>query len=158
MKRFLFFNLFILLLIVGCSAQQSKEKATSTPDSLTVEPQTKIKVNREYDDQGNLIRYDSTYASYYSTVEGDTAWQDSTFKDFMQHFNSRYPFSDEPFFDKLFFTDSLLHYDFYKDDFFQNLFEQNLKQMEEYFRQMDSLKNYFFRQQLKENKTGEAGQ
>jgi hypothetical protein len=33
-------------------------------------PQTDIKVNKEYDENGNLIRYDSTYTYFYSS-EGD---------------------------------------------------------------------------------------
>ncbi|ALO15342.1 hypothetical protein L21SP5_01700 [Salinivirga cyanobacteriivorans] len=152
MRYFLFLYLFLVLFVVGCSAQGNKDQVAEAPDSTKFEPQTKIQVNREYDDEGNLVRYDSTYSTYYSNMQGDSLKSDSAFNSFIRQFNAEYPFSDEPFFDELFFTDSLLHYDFYKDDFFQNRFEQNLKHMENYFRQMDSLKNYFFRQHLKENK------
>ena len=39
-------------------------------------PIVDIKVNRKYDDEGNLIAFDSTYTSYYSSVKGDTTTMD----------------------------------------------------------------------------------
>src|SRR6266705_2989824 len=46
------------------------------------EPKVDIKVNRHYDNEGNIIGYDSTYSSYYSNVPGDTTWVHSPMKDF----------------------------------------------------------------------------
>jgi hypothetical protein len=61
-------------------------------------PQTEIKVNKEYDKNGNLVRFDSSYSYYYSNVAGDTVLQDSILNAFKAHFNQHYFFSNEPFF------------------------------------------------------------
>ena len=148
MKRIALF-IGLMVTMFGCDAQQKESQRSEEQDTVAFEPQTEIRVNKEYDDRGNLIRYDSVYSSYYSNIEGDTALHDSVFNQFMNKFNDRFPFSSEPFFNEMFFTDSLLHYDFFKDDFFQNRFERNLYHMDEYFRRMDSLKNYFFRKQIR---------
>lgn len=146
--RYLINILAMVLLMSSCDAQQSSDQQKNQPDTSVIEPQTEIKVNKEYDDQGNLIRYDSVYSRYYSNIEGDTVLRDSVFKRFKRHMHSDYPFSTEPFFNEMFFNDSLLFYDFYKEDFFQNRFERNLWYMEQYFREMDSLKNRYFREQM----------
>ncbi len=41
------------------------------------QPKEDIKVNKEYDENGYLIRYDSTYTYYYSNIEGDEIVADS---------------------------------------------------------------------------------
>ncbi|MCB4234259.1 hypothetical protein LDL59_01710 [Kaistella anthropi] len=46
------------------------------------QPIEDIKVNKEYDENGNLIRYDSTYTYYYSNIEGDEIAADSIFNNF----------------------------------------------------------------------------
>ena len=104
-------------------------------------------MNKEYDDEGNLIRYDSTYSYYYSNIESDSMLEDSIFNDFRTYFNHTYPFANQPFFNDFFFQDSLLHYDFYKDDFFQHRYKKDMEQMNKLFWIMDSLKNQFFREQ-----------
>jgi hypothetical protein len=42
-----------------------------------IKPKVAIKVNRRFDEKGNLIGFDSTYTSYYSNISGDTAQMDS---------------------------------------------------------------------------------
>ncbi len=140
--------LTILGFTAGCDGQQYQDDGKTLPDSSMNVPQTDIKVEKEYDDYGNLIRYDSVYSSYYSNIEGDPEIADSIFKEFREHFNTKYPFTTNPFFNDMFFNDSLLKYDFYKDEFFQSRFEDNWRYMEEYFRQMDSIKNQFFEKQF----------
>src|SRR5688572_31969462 len=55
---------------------QTAKAETKQADSTT-KPQVNIRVNRHYDDKGNVIGFDSTYTSFYSNVEGDTATMDS---------------------------------------------------------------------------------
>lgn len=137
-----------LMLMVGCEAQNSTEQPTVNDDTAQIQPKTDIRVNKEYDDDGNLIRYDSVYSSYYSNVQGDTVMSDSILSEFRKHFNTQFPMSVNPFFNDMFFNDSLMQYDFYKDEFFQNRFKDNWRHMDEYFKQMDSIKNEFFRKQF----------
>jgi hypothetical protein len=105
-------------------------------------------VNKEYDKNGNLIRYDSTYSAYYSNILNDSVRGDSIFKNFKSQFNQKYLFSQKPYFNDFFFQDSLLKYDFYKNAFFSNRFKNNMQQMDKLFLEMDSMKNYFFENQL----------
>ncbi|MGD9991772.1 MAG: hypothetical protein AB7S69_00615 [Salinivirgaceae bacterium] len=137
--------LAVVFQISSCQGQDEKEKAETA-----VNPQTNISVNKEYDESGNLIRYDSTYSYFYSNVEGDTLLGDSIFQSFRNHFNQSYFFSESPFFSDFFFEDSLLHYDFYKDDFFSNRFRRDMERMDSIFRGMDSIKNQFFKHQFEE--------
>ena len=131
--------------ISSCQGQEEKQKEAV---KSAVNPQTNISVNKEYDESGNLIRYDSTYSYYYSNIDGDTLLGDSLFERFRSQFNQSYFFSEAPFFSDFFFQDSLLHYDFYKDDFFTNHFRRDMDRMDSIFRGMDSIKNQFFRQQF----------
>lgn len=145
MKQFVMITAMIMLLMSSCNEQSVENEQTKGP-----EPQTGIKVNREYDEKGNLIRYDSTYAHFYSTITDDKPLKDSLFFAFRSQFNRRYPFLDRPFMDDLFFEDSLLKYDFYKHDFFTERFRRNMQRMDEMFREMDSIKNQYYIRALPE--------
>jgi hypothetical protein len=134
------------LILHSCNGQINKEK---NQDKNLNSPQTNIKVNKQYDKNGNLIRYDSTYSYYYSNIKNDTSLRDSIFNNFKSHFNQKYFFSDEPFFNHSFFEDSLLKYDFYKYDFFLNRFRRNMERMDSLFWGMDSVKNEFFNKQFR---------
>ncbi len=145
MKRIIFFVVMFAMIFSSCEAQKKEKEKNS--DNIKTAPKTNIIVNKEYDDNGNLIKYDSTYTYYYSNIEGNPELKDSILNQFKNTFNDKYFFSDEPFFDNLFFNDSLLMYDFYKEDFFTKRFNDNMKMMEQLFMQMDSVKNQFFLQQ-----------
>lgn len=141
----------VSLIFSGCSGQETKKDKDRNVTDTTLSsnlPQENIKVNKEYDEDGNLIRYDSTYTYYYSNIDGNKAVADSIFDNFRNMFKDSYPFSTKPYFDNLFFEDSLLHYDFYKKDFFHNRFMQNMHRMEKLFWEMDSIKNKFFMEQF----------
>lgn len=136
----------LILMLSACSDGQKinfGKKNKSQADSL-INPKTHIKVNKEYDKNGNLIRYDSSYTSISSNI-GNEAQADSIFRQFKSEFNQRYPFSTKPYFNDLFFNDSLLFYDFYKKDFFEKRFELNRKNMENMFKEMDSIKNEYYK-------------
>jgi len=131
--------------IQSCNGQKN-EKDKDLSQNL---PQTNIKVNKEYDKNGNIIKYDSTYSAYYSNIKGDTLLRDSIFDNFKTQFNEKYFFSTQPYFNNFFFTDSLLGYDFYKKDFFYKRFRNNTNYMDKLFHEMDSIKNSFYSQQFK---------
>lgn len=147
MRRIITFAIALSLMLQGCNGQkkdQQKEQISGTP-------QTSIKVNKEYDKNGNIVRYDSTYSYYYSNIKNDTVKQDSIFNLFRNQFNQKYLFSNEPYFNNLFFQDSLLKYDFYKKDFFSNRFRDNMRKMDSLFWQMDVMKDDFFKHQVPQN-------
>jgi hypothetical protein len=133
----------------GCSGQTDKK---NTPGEAAGNPRPTIKVNKEYDKDGNLIRYDSTYSYYYSNSGKNLLMSDSVFNAFKDHFNQSYFFSNEPYFEQFFFDDSLMMSDFYKDDFFIHRFRNNSTAMDSLFLKMDKFKNEFFEKQFQENR------
>jgi len=146
MVRMIILAIVITLGLTSCNGQVAKD---NNPEKKTNVPNTDVKVNKEYDEKGNLIRYDSTYSSYYSNVVNDSILMDSIFGNFKNYFNHKYFFSKQPYFDDFFFQDSLLPYDFYKEDFFSNRFRDNMERMDHLFWEMDSIKDEFFKDQFK---------
>lgn len=85
MKRFLLFFMLSFGLLAGIQAQNKDIKKN--------QPKEDIKVNREYDEQGNLIRFDSTYTYNWS---GDTILMNSMVPpDLDQIFKDRFSFFDD---------------------------------------------------------------
>lgn len=128
----------------GCNGQQQEKKQNNNKLKNT----PNIIVNKEYDENGNLIKYDSTYSYFYSNIENDSSLRDSILDNFQEYFNNSFNFSNQKFFDDLFFEDSLLFYDFYKNDFFINRYNKNMEKMNQLFMDMDSIKNQFFYKQF----------
>jgi hypothetical protein len=56
-------------------------------DSEPIKPEIKIDVNKEYDEHGNIIGYDSTYSWYWSGKANSTLNFDSIFKHFQDDFD-----------------------------------------------------------------------
>jgi hypothetical protein len=154
MIRTIFLSIVITTLFCNCNGQESNKK--NELQKGKDEPQVNYKVNKEYDENGNLIRYDSTYSYYYSNVENDSVAKDSIIDVFKNQLNHQFFFSDDPFFNDFFFQDSLMMYDFYKKDFFSNRFKNNQDELNRLFWQMDSVKNEFFNKQYKESEPPKA--
>lgn len=88
-KSFLTVLMLLALSVAGSYAQNGKKELKAQPDSVSVtKPQTNIKVNKEFDKDGNLIRYDSTYSYYYSGDGSDFIINDSILGDFKSYFSS----------------------------------------------------------------------
>jgi hypothetical protein len=144
MKQIVLLAVAVLLGVINCQAQVKEENTAKGDEN----PKTNITVNKEYDDQGNLIKYDSTYSYSYSNTDADSLSDDSIFNVFRDQFNHRFNFSEDPFFKDFFFQDSVMNdTDFLDDDFFIKRFKDNMDQMEDLFQQMDSVKNNFFRRE-----------
>ncbi|MBZ0204854.1 MAG: hypothetical protein K8H89_00915 [Flavobacteriales bacterium] len=139
----------VTMVLSACNGQaQQHQTGPAKADTLAPPPdtpRTEVRVNKEYDANGNLIAYDSTYSSYYNSHNADPAYMDSLFRDFRPRFRERFPFLTDPGFNDLFFRDSLLYPDFFHNDFFRKRMEMNTRWMEEMMARMDSLKNEYFR-------------
>jgi hypothetical protein len=127
-----------------------KNQTSAAQDSLN-KPKVSIKVNRRYDDKGNMIGFDSTYSSYYSNMKGDTAQMDSLMSSFDLYFNRNYPSFFHNEFKPLFFDDSIRYPDFFHHDFFMKRYELNDEYFRDMMHRMDSIKNQFYR---KHNENG----
>ena len=129
-------KLILLIPVVFCSAcngqtkskvdqllSSKQNKIEETGDTLN-KPQVKIKVNKQFDDKGNIVEYDSTYSYYYSSPGGNLKHlsNDSVYNGFRSFFNKTYPsFFIHPYND-IFFNDSLYKHDFFNKDYFEKRF------------------------------------
>ena len=147
-----FFGLLLVLLLFLSSCQEKtrgqnpEEKnriSTVAKDSLN-KPKVNIKVNKHYDDKGNVIGFDSTYTSFYSNLEGDTAKMDSLMGGFDRYFKRDHSLFFDNQFNSLFFNDSTRYPDFFHDDFFMKRYELNDHYLRDMMGRMDSIKNHFY--------------
>ncbi len=150
MKKIIFLWVFLL---IGF-ATQAQIKQDSTPKQIN-KPKIQVKVNKVYDKNGNIIRYDSTYSwTYNSEKQGKQIDVDSVMKRFMPYFHEHFPdslsreFSD-PFFQS---NDSSMILDFFNNDHFFKQWQNQLFDFQHQIQQMDSLKRLFFKQYLHQNR------
>jgi hypothetical protein len=154
-----FFGLLLVLVLFLWSCndkpreQNPKEKNRSSVsyDSLN-KPKVNIKVNKRYDDKGNVIGFDSTYTSFYSNIHGDTSSMDSLMGSFDRYFKRDHSLSFGNQFNSLFFNDSTRYPDFFHDDFFMKRYELNDHYLRDMMRRMDSIKNHFYFERSKREK------
>ncbi|MFA8433569.1 MAG: hypothetical protein ACEPOZ_03535 [Marinifilaceae bacterium] len=151
-----------ILLSYNGMAQEKKEKKCK--------PNEEIKVNKEYDEQGNLIRYDSTYVYTWSS-DSTFRFNDSIIHPQMDEIRKMmkerfhrftpsdsvesgvfgHPFFDHNFFGKDFFKDDFFSGSFPDEDFFKD-FEKMMEEqmnfrhenMEHLQQHMDSIHRQFF--------------
>lgn len=90
----------LVLLVLGFMFQISMNGQNSKSPKNT--PKEDIKVNREYDEKGNLIRFDSVYSYSFS---GDTTLQDLNFGGFPDVFNGHFNFLSDSSFNNSFFKE-----------------------------------------------------
>ena len=82
MKGFLFLIILTTCLFMNSAAQKTDQQAKT--------PKEDIKVNREYDEKGNLIKFDSIYSYSWS---GDTTLMHSfSPEDFQKSFGDHFGF------------------------------------------------------------------
>lgn len=114
-------------MLAGHNGYGQTNQRKSNSDEKNV-PQSNITVNKEYDENGNLIRYDSTYSWSYSNIRNDTLVNDTIIYGNKEFFDRKdfFPdipfFDDEDFFNDRFFSDSLFADRSFFDDFFNEKF------------------------------------
>ncbi len=146
--------LVIPVMLASCNAQtgnKNDNKNENQPEMGNVmknKPKVDIQVNKKYDDNGNLIGYDSTYTWTYSNMTGDTVSvdADSVITHFMPNVGMNFPELNDPFFNDVFMNDTTLYNHFFNPNYYQDVWGQQNKEMNRIFREMDSLKSAFFNQ------------
>jgi hypothetical protein len=149
-RKFLPGMLSMILVVLGsCQdkthGQQTADttRANAVQDS-THKPTVNIKVNRRFDDKGNLIGFDSLYSTYYSSTDKNAPAMDSMMNSFNNYFHRDHALFFNNRFDNLFFNDSLHYPDFFHKDFFMKHYLMNDGYMKQMMMQMDSIKNHFY--------------
>ncbi len=141
---------FILKTGKTSKAATSSEVFKERKDSIPNNPKVNIKVRKKFDDNGNLIGYDSTY-SYEYVSHGGKAQKiemDSLMKQFQPFFfQEGSTIMQDPFSD-FFNNDSTQKDNFLDEHFFENQFNHNNFDFQNMFRQMDSLRTIFLQKQF----------
>ncbi|MCK3684858.1 hypothetical protein [Maribellus sp. YY47] len=157
-------SIVVALFTLGCSAQDQPEKGgkkLSEKKDAKNKPEEHWTVNKEVDENGNVISYDSTYTWSYTNTEGDSVNVDvdSMMQSFESFFNKKMPSVWGESLMNPMFGDSLLSRDFFSDNYFHDRFENDFFDVDKMFQRMDSLRESFFKQALPEleKKTPPAG-
>lgn len=148
---------FLIFAAAGCSGQKTHQDKTkqqlASADTLD-KPRVDVRVNRHYDDKGNLIRFDSTYSYFYSSpgMKRNSISSDSLIGNLKMPLLNHYQGLMDPNMNNIFFNDSMFRYDFYDSDYFSKRFHLNIPKFEELYREMDSIKSEMFRNNYPEGK------
>jgi len=146
------------IFLAACDGKTDAQtaKKDGVPIDTLAKPKVNIKVNRHYDEKGNVVGFDSTYTSFYSNMTGDTIGMDTLMKGFDRYFDFNYPSVFQKEFRPLFFTDSLRYPDFFHHDFFMKRYELNDLYMRDMMKRMDSIKNRYFEERSKAGRDGKT--
>ena len=140
MKKYILF-ITVALLSVGCSSQNNeakKELAKEKQDSIAEQPKGSWKVDKEFDENGNLIRYDSIYSWSSNNKFNDfsSVNKDSLLKSFESKFFSGFSHFENQGFEHIFSEDSLFSKHFFNDDFFKSDFGKDFMDIDKIRQQM----------------------
>jgi hypothetical protein len=121
------FILYSFIVIKGNNHNNSVFSPDKNDSISAHQPKVDVKVNKKYDEQGNLIQYDSSYSIIYSSPNTDVQFfnfdNDSLFKSFNNKFGGNDFFNDD-------FLNNFSQFGF-NQDFFQMNPIIDLKQMQE---------------------------
>jgi hypothetical protein len=147
----------LLFIMVACNGQDKKKekekpKTVQKEQTKGTNPKMNVKVNKQYDSKGNLIKFDSTYTYYYSAKGNDSVKVsiDTVFEKFKRDMDHDFSDMAKNRFNDIFLNDSLFKYDFLNEDFFSKRFQLNDEKINKIFIEMDSLKNQYLNKPRKE--------
>lgn len=156
MKKLFIIAALFSITLYACNGKKLK---TNTKDGLaasvvdTIKPKVNYRVRKKYDKNGNLISVDSTYSYIYSNGNISKKMQNKIFEQFKSNMSQQLPSMQNYLFDNFFengdLNDSIFKNNFYSPNFF---FRNQGKEMEKMLKRMDSIKNSFYKAQLKKFK------
>jgi hypothetical protein len=130
-----------VLLSVSCNGQKKDTTQTETKENektVAEQPKGSWEVDKEFDENGNLIRYDSIY-SWSSNSKMDhlsTLDRDSLLESFKSRFFNNFSDFEDQGFDAIFSQDSLFTKHFFNDDFFKSSFGKDFMDIDKRTQQM----------------------
>ena len=136
------------LLSVSCNSQQNDKINAETEGNEVkkiAEPKGTWKVDKEFDENGNLIKYDSIYS--WSSDDKYNNLSMSEHDSLMQSFNLRRFSNFSEFknqgFEDIFSKDSLFSKHFFNDDFFESDFGSDFMDIDKIRQQMIARQKFF---------------
>jgi hypothetical protein len=146
-KSILFF--LVAVLATSCNGQDSKHlksgsaKSDTTKDSIA-EPNERWQVNKEIDENGNIIRYDSIY-SWSSNGLLRSIDADSLIDQMQQRMKKQFSTFQGPRHLQSTEQDSIIK-QFFSDDIFNSPLRSNFPDINVIIRQMEAMRQHFFNQ------------
>ena len=144
--------LFVAILATSCNAQDSENVPEKSSDLETQKdslhkPKGNWKVNKEVDENGNIIRYDSIYSwSSSGNIKGMDS--DSIFNQMQSMMQKRFSMLQSPHLNGFSERDSIMKQffsdDFFKDGFFSNAVPSGFPNINEIMKQMEAMRQNFF--------------
>lgn len=149
MKRYIMV-LLAALLSIGCNSQEENnkdDKTTEKEQASTKTPKGSWEVNKEFDEEGNLIRYDSIYSwsSGENLDELASFDRDSVLRSMRSKFHrsfSNFDFDQEGF-GNLFEEDSLFTKRFFDNNFFDSDFGRDFMDIDKMHERMQAMQKRF---------------
>ncbi len=151
MKKVMLF-LFVAILATSCNAQDTENSSKNSSDleiqkDSLQKPKGNWKVNKEVDENGNIIRYDSIYSwSSSGNIKGMES--DSIFNQMQSMMQKRFSMLQSPRLNGFSENDSIMKHffsdDFFKDDFFSDRVPYGFQNMNEIMKQMEAMRQNFF--------------
>ncbi len=142
--------LTMLILNLGCNLQEFNKDKNSQNDNDSIaqiaeSPEGTWKVNKEFDEDGNLIRYDSIYSWSSNNNLNELALSnpDSLLKSFRSKFYRNFSKFDDQRFENLFAEDSLFTDRFFDDRFFDSQFGEDFMNIDRVRERMETMQQQF---------------
>ncbi|WP_347924712.1 hypothetical protein [Pontimicrobium sp. SW4] len=140
MKKYILI-ITVALLSLSCNGQSNKGKKDNTKEkqeSIAEQPKGSWKVDKEFDENGNLIRYDSIYSWSSNNKFNDLSSfdKDSLLKSFESKFFRGFSHFENQGFEDIFSKDSLFSKHFFNDDFFGSDFGKDFMDIDKIRQQM----------------------
>ncbi|NOY36479.1 MAG: hypothetical protein GXO83_02790 [Chlorobi bacterium] len=161
MKKILIPVLLAFAAVTSCQSKAGHDPQKTEPDTLkSPQPKVDIRVNKEYDDQGNLVRMDSTYIWSYTNTRGDTfnIVADSLLGGFRPYSFNEFPDSTDVWLNPFFNYDSTFYTDFFHNNYFFDRWNKEFREMEHELHKLDSLRDAFLKRHYPEMVPKRRGQ
>ncbi len=135
------FLMLLCLLHTGCHGQNTDSEKANNQEKIehtSKQPKGSWTVNKAFDENGNLIQYDSIYSWSSNETYKDLSAEDmdSVLESFKAKFFKHYSHFEDEGFDDVFSKDSLFSKRFFNDDFFNSDFGQDFMDIDKIIQQM----------------------
>lgn len=139
--------ILMLFALSACNSQEKEKQEAKKEVETDILPKENWEVKKEYDEFGNLIKYDSIYTWKYSNFKGDSIEinLDSIMDTFRSHFEATTPFKWDEYFSYFPKNDSLLNDEFFSKDYYLNNWERQERELFEFIKQTDSFRNAYLK-------------
>lgn len=133
----------LALLTISCNGQKHTQK--ESVERIEKQPKGSWKVDKEFDENGNLIRYDSIYTWSLNNNETNLSSidRDSLLKSFKSKFFTNFSEFQKQGFEDVFSEDSLFSKHYFSNDFFKSNFGREFIEIDKIMKQMEDRQKKF---------------